>query len=1753
MDSRAIIIHGRYQLSARPLGQGGMGVVYKAYDLATKRFVALKSMRGALSPSALELFNKEWSVLAQLSHPNIVDVLDTGDFEQDNERRPFFVMPFLPGTTLEQLMKSSSTRLTLERIVGIVAQTCRGLQAAHEQGVIHRDLKPSNIFVMDDDAVKIIDFGIVHLVGADTVTGLKGTLQYMAPEQIEMRPSSAASDIFSLAVVCYEALTGRKPFARKTDVETAEAVRRYTPPPIFDLNPLVSQLVSRVIHKAMAKDPRHRFSTAKEYSEALQKAQRGEALERFDPTRIQPRIDRVKKAQAGGDHQFASEILSELEAEGNIDPEMSLLRIQIDQAVRQKSIRQLLESARTRLEEDEFPLALQKIQEVLTIDPDNPDAVSLRSAVEKQRSQRQTENWFRLVDQHIHNSSFVQAREGLGEILKLNPNDSKARELLVDLDLREKEVERTRNEKEQLYKSALNSYQHSDVSSALTKLERILELTRRSPDSTIPDRDAQYQNLYNQIRTERDAAQNAYAEGQRYLVERKFDKALKICNEFLQKAPGDPMFQALKLEAEEQQRQNQSGFIAEVSRRAESERDLDRRVNILKEAVERYPEEPHLQQSLRLMRERRDLVNSIVERARQYEESGQFNEALSQFDILRNIYSQYPGIEFETERLKRRRDSQIREESKGRWVEQIDRQIAVGDYGRARELARTALAEFPEDRELVELERLAEGALERTAEAEEWLQRGQKLCFDRQFGEGLEALRKAASLDNRNAVIRVALSNALIEQARSLLAQDWRAAEPLIEQALNIDGGHPLAKSLQGLVLDYKRQEILNDCVSQAREMQANGDLIGALTKVEDVLVSYPNEVRLVQLRATLRNLGAVSRTAPVTQAQSDNKVTTTSKPYAPLAQTETVFAVKTPPALVESTFTIDRSMADPGAAAQAESDPAKREPGVQDWNQSRDGASRVFAPVQAAIARVPAVLEDWAAPQKWRDSKLQWGLVVAAPAIIVFATLVTLSPQHGWSTLALTRVSIAHSLRLLLTAILLTTVLRCVWRVWIGNGIASNTTAVLTVTFHAALGISCLVSWLPQDHLVGPLWLLLLPMCVTAGLVYIARGSAFLPYSIVVKRNSDKRSPFQTGTSDSARVDALSRSESAQRSDSSTTIQRQHTDTTVYFPTRESIPKSSAEARTPTRLVSKELTSVFLATSRQLSDNTPASPNHSTPPSAGLTISNCIDTAFIGRKVEVKSFPFDIGRNAAWLKFDRAVSGRHAEIEFQNGEFVIKDLSSANGTFVNGKQIPSGTWERISFGSRILLGTHTELLFVLNDLEEIPDLTGTLIDGRYILTEKLHATAKSVVYRADDRRLNQPVAVKILSPHLVSHAGYREQFDRDAQIASKLRHPHICRVLDFGETQLEIAGGTRTLYVCTEYLSGGSLSERLNGSERFSLARTSSWLDRICSALEYLHRNRVVHGGIKPSSIIFDSDDQPSLTDFALSTKAGSETLRVVIGAPAYLAPEQWTGGEPLPATDQYSLAVTVYRVITGSLPHEGQEYAHVRRTNLLRSPIPAHCMAEHNGYLPIPEVLSCVLERAMSLTPGNRFASASEFASAFKLALTSTAHTSMRPGNSKVTGSTGKPFRNSIFVSYSHSDIRWLNKLKTMLRPLEREGGLVLWDDSRIKPGERWKEEIQAAIASAKVAVLLVSPEFLASEFVTKDELPPILEASEKEGLRILWIPVSDCLYNVTAISRYQAAWDPSRPLTKLRGAKVQEALASIAKAVGRALDSV
>ena len=499
----------RYEIKEL-LGQGGMGVVYRALDIKTKSDVALKTMRDASDPTAVEMFEKEWALLAGLCHPNIVDIRDVGEIEDNGQKKPFFVMPLLRGATLAHLIEDSSARLTVERVVGIITQVCRGLQIAHDRGLIHRDIKPSNIFVMEDDTAKIIDFGVVHLAGTHSVTGHKGTWQYMAPEQVDLKPATPASDLFSIGVVCYETLTGKKPFARSTPVQTAEALRTYIPPPASELNPAVTQLLSMVVHKAMAKEPIHRFVNARDLGESLQKAFLNQPIERFDPARIQPRIDRAKKALAEGDEGFAAEILGGLEAEGNIGLEITLLRGQIQQRTKQKKIRQLLESARTRVEQDEIPLALEKIQEVLSIDQENSDALALRSTVEKQRNERQIESWMGLARKHLDRHDFAEARQALREVLRIRPSDTTAGDLLAETDRREQQSLRIRSEREQLYGSAMLAYQNGEMSSALSKLERLLELGSQTPDAAVPERDAAYQVFYNQVRTERDAIQNGY-------------------------------------------------------------------------------------------------------------------------------------------------------------------------------------------------------------------------------------------------------------------------------------------------------------------------------------------------------------------------------------------------------------------------------------------------------------------------------------------------------------------------------------------------------------------------------------------------------------------------------------------------------------------------------------------------------------------------------------------------------------------------------------------------------------------------------------------------------------------------------------------------------------------------------------------------------------------------------------------------------------------------------------------------------------------------------------------------------------------------------------------------------------------------------------------------------------------------------------------------------------------------------------------
>lgn len=299
MTTEPKLINGRYELGT-VIGAGGMGNVYWANDHLLHRTVAFKVLREAEGQDALEQFNKECRALASLSHPNIVDIYDVGELEQDGRQQPYMVMPLLAGAALDRIIREDPSGLSVDRATDIAAQIALGLQAAHDRGVVHRDLKPTNIFVLPDDSVKIIDFGIAQLAGTATRGELKGTLAYMAPEQLTGGRASIQSDIHALGVICYEILAKSRPFAGESAVELVDAIVTAAPQPLTHLNPELPPELCGLVESALSKNPADRPASAAEFRRRLCLARRNRVDVRdgvcVSATSIQP-----SEEQAVGD------------------------------------------------------------------------------------------------------------------------------------------------------------------------------------------------------------------------------------------------------------------------------------------------------------------------------------------------------------------------------------------------------------------------------------------------------------------------------------------------------------------------------------------------------------------------------------------------------------------------------------------------------------------------------------------------------------------------------------------------------------------------------------------------------------------------------------------------------------------------------------------------------------------------------------------------------------------------------------------------------------------------------------------------------------------------------------------------------------------------------------------------------------------------------------------------------------------------------------------------------------------------------------------------------------------------------------------------------------------------------------------------------------------------------------------------------------------------------------------------------------
>ena len=200
---------GKYEV-AEKIGVGGFGVVYKAWDPFIHRWVAIK-MCNTNDAEGTHRFFREAQLAGALQHPNITLIFDFGV----EDEMPYFVQEFLSGQDLDELLDAHKP--SLEAVLGILVQVCNGLDFAHSRGIIHRDIKPANIRVLEDGAVKIMDFGIAKSLKSETRLTQEGvalgTAGYLAPEQLAGKPLDQRTDLFSLGVMAYELVTGQRPFA----------------------------------------------------------------------------------------------------------------------------------------------------------------------------------------------------------------------------------------------------------------------------------------------------------------------------------------------------------------------------------------------------------------------------------------------------------------------------------------------------------------------------------------------------------------------------------------------------------------------------------------------------------------------------------------------------------------------------------------------------------------------------------------------------------------------------------------------------------------------------------------------------------------------------------------------------------------------------------------------------------------------------------------------------------------------------------------------------------------------------------------------------------------------------------------------------------------------------------------------------------------------------------------------------------------------------------------------------------------------------------------------------------------------------------------------------------------------------------------------------------------------------------------------------------------------------------------------------
>jgi eukaryotic-like serine/threonine-protein kinase len=638
---------GKFEILGK-IGQGAMGVVYKARDPFIGRLVALKTITTGLTddPALLERFYQEARSAGALQHPNIVTIFELG--KQDDT--PFIAMQYLEGESLDRVIDRQPV-LPLSQKLGYIVYVCRALEYAHKRGVVHRDIKPGNVMVTTEGTVMVVDFGIARLAeSSKTQSGLIiGTLGYMSPQLLRGGRAEARSDIWAVGVMLYELLAYQRPFNGDNQAALMMNILTQEMPPLSETAPGTPEDVSLLLARMLQKDIGGRFQSMEEVLIELEPVWR-----RLQQSEVSSLIDDGHKLFELREFTKAQDVLRRVL---QIDTANTLAKNLLEKVNTEVRRNQILPQMKSRVEKAQNFLAARQLDEAKaeaeaalqldsTFQPARELLEQVQAAAERARALAQS---VRIAKQRIAEGALTEAEAQIGKVLEIEAGNSSAHELLKQI-----REEKARRERQKRLSEILRSGRA--LWSNLRYDESIQLLTDAQREFPAEAEIAKLLETARQDLAEQER-QQLLAQARNLVGSQSFDQAVEILDRVLELNPGDSSARNLRAHA--------------------------------------------LQGRQQKLREER--LNQEMAELRARLKAGKYQEAIIHGERL---LGEFPG-EFElSELIAYARSEHLQLEQRRRLeqsIEQVREEIGEGRFREAIGAAQKALGEFPKNTEIVTL------------------------------------------------------------------------------------------------------------------------------------------------------------------------------------------------------------------------------------------------------------------------------------------------------------------------------------------------------------------------------------------------------------------------------------------------------------------------------------------------------------------------------------------------------------------------------------------------------------------------------------------------------------------------------------------------------------------------------------------------------------------------------------------------------------------------------------------------------------------------------------------------------------------------------------------------------------------------------------------------------------------------------------------------------------------------------------------